>query len=148
MTDEIAEPGSIAVSGAERRLGRAEFHGLGEMPPELEWFANLDNPPHPARLPQRREGVHRFRRRRAPRGDAASHPRPPDRLARRTSSAARLPRAPSGENSPRSPRSLTTFARSTPSATTRFVGSNAPKRKATRARPRRSRDGQARALLE
>jgi hypothetical protein len=24
-------------------LGRAEFQGLGEMPPELEWFANLDN---------------------------------------------------------------------------------------------------------
>jgi integrase/recombinase XerD len=25
-------------------LGRAEFQDLGEMPPELEWFANLDNP--------------------------------------------------------------------------------------------------------
>jgi len=30
--------------GAGKRLSRAEFQGLGEMPPELEWFANLDNP--------------------------------------------------------------------------------------------------------
>jgi site-specific recombinase XerC len=29
---------------AGKRLSRAEFQGLGEMPPELEWFANLDNP--------------------------------------------------------------------------------------------------------
>jgi hypothetical protein len=42
--DDDAEPGSIAVSGTERRLSRAEFQGLGDMPPELEWFANLDNP--------------------------------------------------------------------------------------------------------
>jgi site-specific recombinase XerD len=25
-------------------LSRAEFQGLGDIPPELEWFANLDNP--------------------------------------------------------------------------------------------------------
>jgi hypothetical protein len=43
MTDHTAELGSMAVSSAERRLSRTEFQGLGEMPPELEWFANLDN---------------------------------------------------------------------------------------------------------
>jgi site-specific recombinase XerC len=31
-------------TGEGRRLGRAEFQGLSDMPPELEWFANLDNP--------------------------------------------------------------------------------------------------------
>jgi hypothetical protein len=30
--------------GAGKRLSRVEFQGLGEMPPELEWFANLDDP--------------------------------------------------------------------------------------------------------
>ena len=28
----------------ERRLTRAEFQGLSEVPAELEWFANIDNP--------------------------------------------------------------------------------------------------------
>ena len=40
---DIAQSGSIAFSASERRLSRAEFQGLGDMPPELEWFANLDN---------------------------------------------------------------------------------------------------------
>ncbi|MBV9488273.1 MAG: site-specific integrase [Verrucomicrobia bacterium] len=31
-------------AGEGKCLSRAEFQGLGEMPPELEWFANLDNP--------------------------------------------------------------------------------------------------------
>ena len=34
----------IALEPGGKRLGRAEFQGLGDMPPELEWFANLDNP--------------------------------------------------------------------------------------------------------
>ena len=34
----------VALETAGPRLSRAEFQGLGEMPPELEWFANLDNP--------------------------------------------------------------------------------------------------------
>jgi hypothetical protein len=36
MTDDAADPGELAVSASERRLSRAEFQGLGEMPPELE----------------------------------------------------------------------------------------------------------------
>ena len=44
MTDDTAESGSLAVSSTERPLSRAEFQGLGDMPPEVEWFANLDNP--------------------------------------------------------------------------------------------------------
>jgi hypothetical protein len=30
---------AIALDQEERRLSRAEFQGLGDMPPELEWFA-------------------------------------------------------------------------------------------------------------
>jgi hypothetical protein len=36
--------GMALETGEGRRLGRAEFQGLSDMPPELEWFANLDNP--------------------------------------------------------------------------------------------------------
>jgi site-specific recombinase XerC len=43
MIDSTPPQGSLATL-PERRLSRAEFQGLGEMPPELEWFANLDNP--------------------------------------------------------------------------------------------------------
>jgi hypothetical protein len=35
---------AIASEPEGKRLSRAEFQGLGEMPPEVEWFANLDNP--------------------------------------------------------------------------------------------------------
>src|SRR5256714_8072858 len=39
------EPLAIVLEAGEgRRLSRAEFQGLSDMPPELEWFANLDNP--------------------------------------------------------------------------------------------------------
>src|SRR5690242_1786131 len=34
----------VALEPEGKRLSRAEFQGLGEMPPELEWFTNLDNP--------------------------------------------------------------------------------------------------------
>ena len=43
QSDNATDQGSLATL-TERRLSRAEFQGLGEMPPELEWFANLDNP--------------------------------------------------------------------------------------------------------
>jgi site-specific recombinase XerD len=42
-----AENGDSLAIGLEpegKRLSRAEFQGLGDMPPELEWFANLNNP--------------------------------------------------------------------------------------------------------
>jgi hypothetical protein len=111
MTDDTAEPGSIAVSGAERRLSRAEVQGLSDVPPELEWFANLDNP----------------RTRRAYRLDVqeftafAGVERPEEmrqvtrahrnRLARKTSNAGAWPRAPSGASWPPLPRFSTTSAR-------------------------------------
>jgi hypothetical protein len=62
-----AENGDSLAIGLEpevKRLGRAEFQGLSDMPPELEWFANLDNPrtrgsgreaairPHKSRMPR------------------------------------------------------------------------------------------------
>src|SRR5690242_7830465 len=68
----------VALEPEGKRLSRAEFQGLGDMPPELEWFARPGQPPHPARLPPRRPGVHRLCRRHEARGDAASHPRPPE----------------------------------------------------------------------
>lgn len=41
---ENRESLAIASEPEGKRLGRAEFQGLSDMPPELEWFANLDNP--------------------------------------------------------------------------------------------------------
>ena len=38
---ENGEALAIASEVEGKRLSRAEFQGLGEMPPELEWFANL-----------------------------------------------------------------------------------------------------------
>jgi site-specific recombinase XerD len=34
---------TIALGPEAKRLSRAEFQGLSDMPPELEWFTNLDN---------------------------------------------------------------------------------------------------------
>lgn len=42
MGEVPAGPNSISVEG--RFLTRAEFHRLADVPPEAEWFANLDNP--------------------------------------------------------------------------------------------------------
>src|SRR3954454_17257150 len=44
MIDEAVDQGALALSESERPLSRGEFQGLGDMPPEVEWFANLDNP--------------------------------------------------------------------------------------------------------
>jgi site-specific recombinase XerD len=44
MTPQSSNSLGIALEPEGKRLSRAEFQGLGEMPPELEWFANLDNP--------------------------------------------------------------------------------------------------------
>jgi hypothetical protein len=43
MTLDTRLQGSLATL-TERRRSRAEFQSLGDMPPELEWFSNLDNP--------------------------------------------------------------------------------------------------------
>ena len=42
----------IALEAEGKRLGRAEFQGLSDMPPELGWFARPRQPPHPAGVPQ------------------------------------------------------------------------------------------------
>jgi hypothetical protein len=101
----------IALESEGKRLSRAEFQGLGDMPPELEWFANLDNP----------------RTRRAYRNDVkaftafAGVEGPEEmrqvtrahrnRLALKTSSAAACRPVPSGASWPPWPRSSTTCAR-------------------------------------
>ena len=35
---------SLSVPAESRNLTKAEFQGLSEVPAELEWFANIDNP--------------------------------------------------------------------------------------------------------
>ena len=43
--DATAAPATAIVPtpAGTRRLTRAEFQGLGEVPPEAEWFANIRN---------------------------------------------------------------------------------------------------------
>jgi len=41
MTDQL--PTEIASARVSRLLTAAEFHGLADVPPEIEWFANLSN---------------------------------------------------------------------------------------------------------
>src|ERR1700720_3697166 len=40
MTDQLP----VAIAPASRLLTAAEFHRLADVPPEVEWFANLSNP--------------------------------------------------------------------------------------------------------
>ena len=40
MTDQLP----TRISGGNRLLTAAEFHRLADVPPEVEWFANLSNP--------------------------------------------------------------------------------------------------------
>jgi integrase/recombinase XerD len=42
MTDQL--PTKIAPARVSRLLTAAEFHQLADVPPEVEWFANLSNP--------------------------------------------------------------------------------------------------------
>ena len=83
--DEL--PTGIAPARASRLLTAAEFHRLADVPPEVEWFANLTNPQHPPRLRERGAGLHALRRHRPaggiPDGDAG----PRHRLARRADRA-------------------------------------------------------------
>lgn len=44
MGQSRAEENSVLAEGGGRWLTRAEFHRLSDVPPEAEWFANLDNP--------------------------------------------------------------------------------------------------------
>ena len=45
MTDSLALPaaGELVEAGSTRLLTAARFQGLADVPPELEWFANIDN---------------------------------------------------------------------------------------------------------
>ena len=42
--DETAADATLVSATGGRLLTRAEFRGLAEVPAEVEWFANLDNP--------------------------------------------------------------------------------------------------------
>jgi site-specific recombinase XerD len=41
---QTVAPGELAAEPLGALLNRAEFHQLGQVPPALEWFANIDNP--------------------------------------------------------------------------------------------------------
>jgi hypothetical protein len=42
MSDQL--PTEISPARVSRMLTAAEFHRLADVPPEVEWFANLSNP--------------------------------------------------------------------------------------------------------
>ncbi len=41
--DTSSPSSNVALTQTNRRLTAAEFQGLVEVPPELEWFANITN---------------------------------------------------------------------------------------------------------
>src|SRR5271169_2183944 len=43
-TDAITDQLPTAIALGDRLLTAAEFHRLSDVPPEVEWFANLSNP--------------------------------------------------------------------------------------------------------
>jgi hypothetical protein len=108
-----------------------------DVPPEVEWFANLSNPAHPPRLRKRGEGLHALHRHRRPeefRTVTRAHIIAwRDELRRRGLGGAR-----SGTGWRRSPRCSNISARRTPSPTTRSKASSGRRRKAAKARRRRS----------
>ena len=75
------------IASANRMLTAAEFHQLADVPPEVEWFANLTQSQHAARLRERREGLHAVHRHRAAGGIPHRDPRARHRLARRHGAA-------------------------------------------------------------
>ena len=43
MSELVVPSTGLAEPSADRRLTAIEFHGLVDVPSELEWFANVDN---------------------------------------------------------------------------------------------------------
>ena len=126
------------IAPANRLLTAAEFHRLADVPPEVEWFANLSNPSTRRAYENAVRDFMRFTGI-APAGgishrDARAH----HRLARRAGAARRLAAARSGTGSRRSRRCSNISARRTPSPITRSKASSGRGRKAAKARRRRS----------
>ena len=44
MKKDLVRTGNTGAPAARRALTPAQFGGLAELPPELEWLANLTNP--------------------------------------------------------------------------------------------------------
>ena len=128
-----------ASAPTNRMLTAAEFHQLADVPPEVEWFANLTNPQHAARLRERREGLHAVHRHRAAGGIPHRDPRARHRLARRAGArrGARRQHDPAPARVARLAVRISVRAR-TPSPTTRSKASSGRGRKAAKARRRRS----------
>ena len=44
MNDDTTDQLPTQIAPADRLLTAAEFQNLADVPPEVEWFANLSNP--------------------------------------------------------------------------------------------------------
>jgi hypothetical protein len=44
MANELVQVGNVATPAATRVLTQAQYGDLAEVPPELEWLANITNP--------------------------------------------------------------------------------------------------------
>ena len=134
-TQLVTKPAALRVS---RLLTAAEFHRLADVPPEVEWFANLTNPHTRRAYENAMQRLHALHRHRAAGGISHRDARACHRLARRPGAARRLAAARSGTGSRRSPRCSNISARRTPSPITRSKASSGRRRKAAKARRRRS----------
>ena len=72
MTDRDSDQMPSQITSGNRLLTAAEFHRLADVPPEVEWFANLSNPStrrayenavrdQPGRCPVRKDCGHYLR---------------------------------------------------------------------------------------
>jgi hypothetical protein len=53
MANELIKVGNVATPAATRVLTPVQYGDLAEVPPELEWLANITNPKNPRGLPDR-----------------------------------------------------------------------------------------------
>ena len=129
----VGEPRQVQPAAASR-LTREEFQGLADVPPEVEWFANIRNKNtkraygHDVKEFARFVGVSRpedFRL------VTRAHIMPGEPSSKRRSSR----HQPSAENSPPSPPFLISSAKPMPSLTIRCMASSVRPRVRMKARP-------------
>ena len=75
-------PAGTAPAPVGRLLTAAEFHRLADVPPEVEWFANLTNQQTRRAYETAVKDFMRFAGIATPEGIPGRHPRPRHRLAR------------------------------------------------------------------
>src|SRR5215472_6926571 len=80
MKKDLVRVTSAGAPVLRQALTPAQFGDLAELPPELEWLANLTNPKTRRAHKYRHRRIHRLRRPRRYRGVARRHPRSRHRL--------------------------------------------------------------------